>query len=262
MRRYSRLFFRQMSVQFRVRTFNLYSAMLFFLQPAIFSGIGMVLSRVAGNAKPDLVYTVIGGGLLGMWSGLVFTSTFDVRRDRRDGTLELIVGSPTSLGVVEAIRTFANVIAGLSSMTAALIVAIFIFDYSLNQVNILGASVSLILLLFGMWSIGVFLANFMVWSRLSSSMVEFLEIPIPIVCGFMYPISILPNWMQATSAIFPVRWALEAFQTALFGVQSMAVYWRPWGLTFILSLMFWEASRRLEEKVHDRIRVTGEMSSI
>ncbi len=262
MRHFLRLFLRQMSVQFRVRTFNLYSSMLFFLQPAIFSGVGMVLSRVAENEKPDLVYTVIGGGLLGMWSGLVFSSTFDISRDRRDGTLELIVGSPTSLSVVEAIRTFTNVIAGLSSMAMALIAAMLIFDYSFSRVNFPGAAISLVLLLFGMWSIGVFLANFLIWSRLASSIVEFLEIPIPLICGFMFPISILPNWMQAVSMIFPVRWSLEALYAALFGIQSMATFWKPWSMAIILSLFFWGLARWLEDKVHDRIRVTGEMSSI
>ena len=94
-----RLIWRQANVQLRVRTFNLFSLVLFFLQPAIFGSVGMILSRVAGRERPDLIYTVLGAGMLGMWSGLVFTSSFDIQRDRRDGTLELIVASPTSLAV-------------------------------------------------------------------------------------------------------------------------------------------------------------------
>jgi len=251
-----------MNVQLRIRTFNLYSSLLFFLQPAIFSGVGMILSRAAGNEKPDLVYMVIGGGLLGMWSGMVFTSTFDIGRDRRDGMLELIVASPTSLGTVEAIRTLTNVLAGLVSMLAAFLVAMLIFDYSLADADIPGVVISLIMILFGIWAMGVFLANFTVWSRVSGSYVEFLEIPIPLLCGFMYPLGILPVWMQTLSAVIPIRWALEALNGALLGKQSMAFLLSHWGMALLLSLIFWGLSRWLEGKVHDRIRVTGEMSSI
>lgn len=257
-----RLIWRQMNVQLRVRTFDLMSLLLLLFQPAIFSGVGMLLSRAAGNTQPDLVYTVIGGGIMGMWSGLVFTSTYDIRSDRRDGTLELIAASPTSLGIVEAIRTMTNVLAGLLSMLVAFTAAVLIFDYSLAGAHLAAAIISLLLILLGMWALGVFLANFLVWSRLSGSFVEFTEMPVAILCGFMYPIHILPAWMQAISAIFPIRWALEAMDAALVGAGDLRFYAFQWGLSLLLSLIFWLMTRWLEGKVHDRIRVTGEMSSI
>ena len=117
---------------------------------------------------PDLVYSVIGGGIMGMWSGLVFTSTFDIVGDRYSGTLEMIVGSPTSLATVEAIRTLTNVLAGLVSLGLAFAAAMAVFGYSLEGVNGWGAVVSLVLLLFALWCVGVFLANFLAWSRLKS----------------------------------------------------------------------------------------------
>jgi ABC-2 type transport system permease protein len=257
-----RLVGQQMSVQFRVRTFNLYSLLLFFLQPAIFSGVGMVLSRVAGRQTPDLVYTIIGGGIMGMWSGLVFTSTFDIARDRRDGTLELIVGSPTSLGAVEAIRTLANVLAGLVSMAAAFLAAVAIFDYPLRQANLPGVIFSLGLIVFGLWCIGVFLANFLVWSRQTGTLVNFLELPVAVFCGFMFPIRVLPEWMQVVSSIIPIRWALEAMDAALLGSPVTPHMLQQWGFALATGLSFWGLAVWLESRVHDRIRVTGELNSI
>ena len=104
----------QMSVQFRVRSLNILSLGLFVIQPAVFSAVGMLLSHAAGNAMPDLVYSVIGGGIMGMWSGLVFSSTYDITGDRMYGTLELIAGSPTSLVIIEAIRTLTNVLTAVN----------------------------------------------------------------------------------------------------------------------------------------------------
>ena len=257
-----RLMGHQINVQFRMRTYNWYTFALYFIQPAVFSSVSMILSRAAGNASPDLVYSVIGSGFMGMWSGLVFSSTYDIRADRREGTLEIIVGSPTSLRKVEAIRTLANVMAGLISLVAAFLAAVLIFKYPLAQVNVAGVLVSLFLLLFGLWSVGVFLANFLVWSRLSGSLVDFLELPIAVLCGFMYPIQILPVWLQQVSLVFPIRWALQAMQAAFKGGEITNLTWQQWALSLGISLAFWLVSLWLDGKVHDMIRKTGEMSSI
>ncbi len=252
----------QMAVQFRVRTLNLLSLGLFVIQPAVFSAVGMLLSHAAGNAMPDLVYTVIGGGIMGMWSGLVFTSTYDITGDRRYGTLELIVGSPTSLATVEAIRTLTNVLSGLFSLGLAFVAALAIFGYSLKQVNFWGAGISLLLLLFAMWCMGVFLANFLAWSRLSGTFVDFLEMPVAFLCGFMYPIRVLPGWMQVLSGVLPIRWALQAMNESLLGNHDWPFLLTHWGMAVGISLVFLAITGWLQAKVHDSIRISGELSSI
>ncbi|PKO00905.1 MAG: hypothetical protein CVU42_01975 [Chloroflexi bacterium HGW-Chloroflexi-4] len=252
----------QMSVQFLVRTMNPLSLGLFVIQPAVFSAVGMLLSRAAGNSTPDLVYSVIGGGIMGMWSGLVFTSTFDIAGDRRNGMLELIVGSPTSLNLIESIRTFTNVLSGLFSLVLAFMAATFIFGYSFTGVNTWGVIVSLLLLLFAMWSIGVFLANFLAWSRLSGTFVDYLEMPIAFICGFMYPIRVLPVWLQHISGAIPIRWALEAMNESLLGSFDLKYLTIHWAMTIFLSLVLIAITTWMQVKVHDKIRLSGELSSI
>jgi ABC-2 type transport system permease protein len=252
----------QIRVQFRVRTLNTLSLGLFVLQPAVFTAVGMLLAHAAGNSTPDLVYTVIGGGIMGMWSGIVFTSTYDITGDRRNGMLELIVGSPTSLNVIEAIRTLTNVLSGLFSLALAFIAAMAIFGYSLKDANLWGAGISLVLLLFAMWCIGVFLANFLAWSRLSGTFVDYLEMPIAFLCGFMFPVRVLPQWIQIVSGFIPIRWALQAMNESLLGTADAQFLVIHWGATILLSVILLFITHRLQNKVHDSIRVTGELSSI
>jgi ABC-2 type transport system permease protein len=257
-----RLALRQMDVQLRMRVLSLWSLGLFFTQPAIFSAVGMLLARAAGNANPDLVYTVLGGGIMGMWSGLVFTSTYDIRADRREGTLELIVGSPTPLRRVVGFRSVLNILAGSTSMLAAVTAAVLIFDYSFAGINLPSAILSFMLLLFGLWCMGIFLANLLAWSRLSGTFVDLLEMPIALLCGFMYPISVLPVWMQNISVVFPIRWSLEALRAAMQGSATNAELLTLWGISLGISLLFYMVARWLDGKVHDHIRVTGELHSI
>ncbi len=237
---------RQMAVQLLVATLNPWTLVLFVIQPAVFVAVGMLLSRSAGNAMPDLVYSVIGGGIMGMWSGLVFTSTFDIAADRYHGTLEMIVGSPTSLATVEAIRTLTNVLAGLFSLTLAFAAAMLAFGYSLTGVNAWGAGISLVLLLFALWCIGVFLANFLAWSRINRSFVDYLEMPIAFLCGFMYPIRVLPGWLQSVAGVVPIRWALEAMNESLLGNRDVTFLAGRWSMTLALSVAFILVTRWLQ----------------
>lgn len=252
----------QMAVQLQVRTLNFYSFFLLILQPAVFSIIGMLLSHAAGNALPDLVYSVIGGGIMGMWSGIVFTSTYDIAADRVNGVLELIVGSPTSLADVEAIRTLTNVLAGLGSLLLAFLAAITIFSYDLSDINFWGIAISLLLLLFAMWCAGVFLANFLAWSRISSTFVEYLEMPIAILCGFMYPLRVLPEWMRGISTLLPIRWALEAMNESLLGMQDWGYLVEHWAIAVVQCLLLMGINYLLQKKVQEHIRVSGELSSL
>ncbi len=251
---------RQISVQLQVRTFNLYNLLLFFIQPAIFSAVGMVLSYAAGKTTPDLVYTIIGGGILGMWSGMLFTSTYDIRSDRRDGVLEFLIASPTSLRRIEGVRTLTNIAASLISLLFAVGAAVAIFHFSFTGINILRLLLAILVLLFTLWCLGVFLANLLAWSRLSGSIVDFLELPIAFLCGFMYPIRVLPQWLQGVSTIVPVRWALQALDSTL--LKDTGNYWMQVGMAIATASVFWLVSLWLDSKVHDHIRVTGELSSI
>jgi len=176
--------------------------------------------------------------------------------------LELIVGSPTSLNLIEAIRTLTNVLSGLFSLGLAFIAAILIFGYSFVGVNFWGLIISLFLLLFAMWSIGVFLANFLAWSRLSGTFVDYLEMPIAFLCGFMYPIRILPVWLQHVSGAVPIRWALEAMNESLLGSFDLKYLAIHWAMTISLSLVFIMITTWMQGKVHDKIRLSGELSSI
>ncbi len=253
---------RQISVQLQIRTFNLYSLLLFFIQPAIFSAVGMILSRAAGNAAPDLVYTVIGGGILGMWSGMVFTSTYDIRSDRRDGILELLVASPTSLRRIEYIRTFTNITASLVSLIVAVGAATAIYGFSFEGINFFRFFLAVGVLLYSLWCLGIFLANFLAWSRLSGSLVDFLELPIAFLCGFMYPIRVLPQWLQGISTVVPIRWALQALDSTLLGEIIGKTYWLYISMALITASVFWLLSLWFNRKVDEHIRITGELSSI
>lgn len=250
----------QMKVQFRVRALRLFSFGLIVTQPVIFSAVGYFLARAAGKTQIDLIHTIIGSGVMGLWSTLLFSSFFDLRADRREGTLELLVGSPTSIFAILSVRTFANVLLGSLSFLLSLIVALFVFGFSTPLRNVPFILISLAVLFFAFWCLGLFLAHWPVVSRLSGLFINYLELPIGILTGFMFPISLLPGWAQWLALFTPMVWAFngvsESFQDA-----DPSSLWRNWLMALAVSCLYLIVTIFMSRRVQDMIRVTGELSS-
>jgi len=253
---------KQMNVQFRMRTLNLFAFGLIVTQPVIFSAVGYFLARTAGRTRIDFIHTIIGSGVMGLWSTLLFTSFFDLRADRREGTLELLVGSPTSIFSILAIRAFANVLLGSTSFLLSMIVAMSVFDFSIPSGNLPYFFVSLAILLFGFWCVGIFLAHFPVVSRLSGLFVNYLELPIGLITGFMFPVSLLPIWAQWLSRLIPISWGFNGLSTSFQTDINMPALWTYWLTTLGISLVYLIGTFYMSKKLQNMIRVTGELSSI
>lgn len=251
----------QMNVQFRMRALSLFSFGLLVFQPATFSAVGYLLARAAGKAAPDLVYVIIGGGIMGLWSSLLFTSFFDIGADRREGVLELIVGSPTSLTTVMAVKTLTNVLTGCISMLLAFLAAGLLFHFSIPLRNAPYVLISLLILAFGFWCMGLFLAHFRVWSRVAGSVINYLELPVSILAAFMFPIEYLPRSVQWLSGSLPIRWGVSGLGSSFASEVQLSTVWPDWGLALAVSLLYLLLTIFVSKRVHDMIRVSGELSS-
>lgn len=262
--RHNRLSFiwKQIGVQIRTRSLSSFSFGLLVFQPAIFSLVGYLMARMAGKPAPDLIHVIIGGGIMGMWSSMVFTSFYDISNDRREGTLELIIGSPTSITTVLAVRTLGNILTGMVSMVLSFFVAIFFFKLRIPLHNLPYILVSLLVLCFGFWSIGVFLAHFRVVSRVTGMFINYLELPVAILAAFMFPFEYLPRWIMWLSNSIPLRWGVTGLNSSFQGELSFASLGYDWAASMGISLIYLIITYLLSRRVHDMIRVSGELSSV
>ncbi len=251
----------QMNIQFRMRALSLFSFGLLVLQPAAFSAVGYLLARMAGKAAPDLVYVIIGGGIMGLWSSLLFNSFSDVNSDRREGVLELIVGSPTSLTIVLAVRTLTNLLTGCLSLLLSFLVAWLFFHFSIPSGNLPFILISLLILLFGFWCTGFFLAHFRAWSRVGGNFVNYLELPVAILAAFMFPIEYLPSWIIWLSDSLPIRWGITGLNSSFQARLQFSGLWPDWALALAVSLVYLLATWLMSKRIQDLIRVSGELSS-
>ena len=252
---------KQIKVQFRMRTLTMFSFGLTVTQPVIFSAVGYFLARAAGT-QIDFIHTIIGSGVMGLWSTLLFTSFYDLRADRREGALELLVGSPTSIFSILSVRVFANVLLGCFSFLLSVIVALLAFDFSPPLSNLPFILVSLAVLFFSFWCIGIFLAHWPVVSRLSGFFVNYLELPVGMLTGFMFPISLLPGWAQWLAYLTPMVWAFKGLTIAIQPGIDFSSLWQNWLMALGIACVYLIGTFFMSKRVEDMIRVTGELSSV
>ncbi|HLY25700.1 MAG TPA: hypothetical protein VKQ72_05130 [Aggregatilineales bacterium] len=79
----------------------------------------------------DGIYVVVGSGMSGLWSSLLFMGGNSITVERWLGTLETIIGAPTEISVIAFGKNLANVVQSLASMVLCYIVAASLFSYNL-----------------------------------------------------------------------------------------------------------------------------------
>ncbi len=252
----------QAKVQFHMRAMRLFTFGLIVTQPVIFSAVGYFLARAAGRTNIDLIHTIIGSGVMGLWSTLLFTCYYDLQVDRREGILELLAGSPTPILTILAIRTLVNVLIGSLSFMLSLVIAFFVFGFSLPSENLPYILVSLVVLFFSFWCIGLLLAHWPVVSRLSGLFINYLELPIGMLTGFMFPVTLLPSWAKLLSFFTPMVWAFNSVAESFQNNVDISYLWRYWIMALTVSFLYLIISFFMSKRVRDMIRVTGELSSV
>src|SRR5919106_6702682 len=112
-------------------------------QPIIIALLGLWMLKDKG--VDAAMFVVVGSGLTGLWSSLLFISGNSINVERWIGTLESLVALPTPFEVIIFGKNLANVVQSLLSMVLGYFIAAFAFGYSLSIQQPLLFTVSVIL---------------------------------------------------------------------------------------------------------------------
>lgn len=180
---------------------------------------------IYGGQSPERIfqYAVLGSGFMGLWSSIVFSSASDLTRERYYGTLESIFTSPTSFAIILMGKIFGNTIWGIISMVMAFLYLKLLFGIQLPSLSIARFIVTLLIVIFAICVFAFLLALLFTLTRYSNTIMNVIEYPIFLLCGFVFPISVLPGWLSWISYILPPTWAIEALRNVT-GVTSIFTY--------------------------------------
>jgi ABC-2 type transport system permease protein len=204
-------------------------------QPIIIALLGLWMLKDKG--ADAAMFVVVGSGLTGLWSSLLFISGNSINFERWTGTLESLVAIPTPFEVIVFGKNLANVIQSLLSMVLGYIIAAFAFGYSLNVQQPLLFVISILLAVIAFISFGLIIAPIFVMNPGVRAWQNAMEFPVYVLCGFLFPIALLPGWTTPVSYLLPPYWAAIALHGTSTGGASLNETLFAWGMMLLFSLI-------------------------
>ena len=213
------------------------------IQPLIvaFMALWMLKDKGPDNA----IFVVVGSGMTGLWTTLLFNGGGSITGERWTGTLEPLVASPASMRVVVYGKVLANVTQSLLSMIGSYFLISLILGYPLSLVHPWLFSLTLLVSVVSLVSFGLILASLFILIPDFRQMVNTLEFPVYILGGFLFPIMLLPEWTTPLSYILTPYWAALALHGAAEGKLAPLQIVGVWGIMLIFSVLYIVASRGL-----------------
>ena len=157
---------------------------------------------------------------------LLFTSMFmgiSVIWDKEFGFMKEVLVSPVSRFTI-----FMGKMLGDSSAALLQGIIVFAFGFILgipfNPLTLFAALPIMLLLTFGLVSVGLILASFMGSLENFGAIQTFINLPLFFLSGALFPISGAgtPEWLQVASAFDPLTYGIDALRTVILGVA-----WTP-----------------------------------
>jgi ABC-2 type transport system permease protein len=189
-------------------------------------------------------------------------STFDasLQEARQNGTLENLLVTQTSLPVILAGSSLYPFV--LMSLRTAIYIGwgAVLFGFPLQGANWLGALLVLGASVLAFSGLGILSASYLLifkrgnpvnWAILGLSTV---------VGGMMYPISVLPAWLQYVARLIPVTYSLEGMRAAILGHASTGELLPPIAVLLLFAALLLPASFAIFSWALRRTKITGTLT--
>lgn len=248
-------------ISMRLRFISPFAILGWLLFPTIFAAVGLFVLNRPGETAAQVAYGVLGGGLVGYWGVAYLDGGFGIQSERWNGTLEQIFAAPTPFWVILIGKSVGSVLWGMLSFVPTLALAYFGFHALLPHLDPGPFVASFVVLSFSFLCVAYgFAPLFALW-RWAVPMINGFELGFYILCGFMFPVTILPLWAQGFAAALAPTWATTAVYAATNrdGPHDF-VSW--WAAAIALSIVYLIVAAWLYRLVDRRARMSGELALI
>jgi ABC-2 type transport system permease protein len=230
-----------------------------FLQPLIIAFMALWMLKDKG---PDYaIFVVVGSGMTGLWTTLLFNGGNSITGERWNGTLEPLVASPSPLRTVIFGKVLANITQSLFSMIVCYSFVSLIIGYPLKIANPLLFFISVVFSIFAYVCFGLVIASLFILIRDVGRMINTLEFPVYILCGFLFPIALLPGWTTPISYLLSPYWAALALHASSGGTETSLQIIGYWGALLGFSIIYLLLSRSLYRVILYKARVDATLET-
>lgn len=218
---------------------------------------------IARESESELVlaYVTLGVFMQAIWRSGVFRVGWSLTGEVMTGTFELSVVTQTPTVIVMFGKALALVAGGVITGVASFLTVLLI---TWNVVGVHSPPLLLASILVALVALtaGAFIfAPFMVVARGRGGFFNAFIAFGTVFSGFYYPLSTLPQGLEAIGRLLPTSWAMSAVIRSIDGSGSSWTIVGQWGIALGIGLAWLGLSYILFEIVERRLRVTGQLAA-
>lgn len=185
-----------------------------------------------------MAYVVLGAGLMGLWGCICFSSAGDINRERYSGTLSLIFVAPTSFPIIILGKIIGNTLMSLLTLGISLATAKILFGIDLVLESPGYFLIALLATIITFIVISSVIACLLTLSRKTELYMNCIEIPMSLICGFVFPVSVLAPQVRIISYILSPTYAVELMRMAVWGVTDTTLFWEKMSILILLTIIY------------------------
>jgi ABC-2 type transport system permease protein len=205
---------------FKMLSQSAFDGFLAVLWPLFFATTTYFMFR-AGHGSQSLESIALGSAVMGVWTASSVSASSALQRERRQGTLELLIAAPASLTAVLLATAVATATVGLYCIVATLLWARFAFGIAVPIAHPAGFAAGVALTVITIGALGFLMAVLFVRSRRAWALGAVTEFPIWLLCGFLVPLSLLPHWLHPLAWALGPTWGMRAVRSGAFGGPAL-----------------------------------------
>jgi ABC-2 type transport system permease protein len=193
-----------------------FDGMLAVLWPLFFATVAFFMFRT-GHGSSALGPIGLAAAVMGIWTATSVPASSALQRERWLGTLELLVVAPRHLGLILLPITLAASTVGLYCVAGTLLWARVLFGIQITVIHPLLFALGLLATVVTIAALGFLMAVSFVGSRRAWALGSAFEYPVWLICGFLVPVSLLPDWVRPLSWALGPTWGMRAVREAAYG---------------------------------------------
>jgi ABC-2 type transport system permease protein len=188
--------------------------------------------------------------------------TFDqsIQEARDSGTLEQLLITQTSLPVMLAGSALYPFAASLLRVAVYIAWGTAFFGFPLRHANWLSVCVVLLATLLAFSGLGILSASYVLLFKRGNPAKWLLLSISNVAGGMLFPISILPQWLQFVARLNPVTHSLDGMRAALLSGANLAGVWRSLAVLLLIAAVLLPISIAIFSWTLRRTKTTGTLA--
>ncbi len=139
----------------------------------------------------------------------------EIRTSQIVGTLESLLVTPTSIVTILLSSYIYKLVSTSMRLFLYVFIGVLLFDITVQPVNLPALILAFTFTLLPYCGLGLLSASFIIVFKQGNPIGVLLTMLSGLLGGVMYPVSVLPEWLQPFSAILPITHGLEAIRQIL-----------------------------------------------